>query len=102
MLGVTSSDITNSLPAAVDRIRLPPHSLGHEAEEVRVRQQAAEIAAALGHAALEIIAEFRAQRWASIAERKQRPAAVETARKRSIEWQRIAAAVSLTSDPRDR
>lgn len=103
MLSVTTSDHTaSSLPVAADRISLPPHWPNREVEEVRVRQQAAEVAAVLGPAALEIIAEFRAQRWASIAELKQSPTGREPARKRSVEWRRIAASVSkVILDPRD-
>jgi len=96
MLVVTTSDhTTSSLPDAADRISLPPAWPSRELEQVRVRQQAAEIAAVLGPAALEIIAEFRAQRWALTAARKQSPAEREPARKRSVEWQRIAASVSM-------
>lgn len=96
MLVVTTSDhTTSSLPVAADRISLPPAWPSRELEQVRVRQQAAEIAAVLGPAALEIIAEFRAQRWALTAARKQSPAEREPARKRSVEWQRIAASVSM-------
>ena len=94
MLVVTTSDhTTSSLPVAADRISLPPAWPSRELEQVRV--QAAEIAAVLGPAALEIIAEFRAQRWALTAARKQSPAEREPARNRSVEWQRIAASVSM-------
>jgi hypothetical protein len=62
---------------------------------LRVREQAAEIVAALGPAALEIIADFRAGRWARITAVKDDPVGRELARARSAEWQRIAASVSM-------
>ena len=96
MLGVTTSDHTiSSLPVLATRASGPSRWPSCEVEEVRVRQQAAEIAAVLGPAALEIIAEFRAHRWAGLAARKQGQEGGVPARKRSVEWQRIAASVSM-------
>jgi hypothetical protein len=62
---------------------------------VLVRGQAAEIVAALGPAALEIIADFRARKWALIAEYQDDPVGGELARARAGEWQRIATSVSM-------
>jgi hypothetical protein len=87
----------------------PPHSLpingvaGHCLRPYRdlrwirvlVRGQAAEIVAALGPAALEIIADFRARKWALIAEYHEDPVGGELTRARAAEWQRIATSVSM-------
>ena len=62
---------------------------------VLVRGQAAEIVAALGPAALEIIADFRARKWALTAEYQEDPVSGELARVRAAEWQRIATSVSM-------
>jgi hypothetical protein len=61
---------------------------------VLVRGQAAEIVATLGPAALEIIAEFRARKWAFTATCREDPVCGELARARAAEWQRIATSVS--------
>lgn len=81
--------------ATTGHVLVPPPRPCRDTEQERVRQQAAEIVAALGPAALEIIAEFRAERWASTAARKDDPEGYGPARKRSAEWQRIAASVSM-------
>ncbi|WP_146240008.1 hypothetical protein [Prauserella flavalba] len=59
-----------------------------------VREQAAEIVAAMGPAALEIIADFRARRWAFTADDGEDPIGTELARARAAEWHRIATSVS--------
>jgi hypothetical protein len=61
---------------------------------VLVRGQAAEIVATLGPAALEIIADFRARKWAFTAICREDPVSGELARVRAAEWQRIATSVS--------
>ena len=62
---------------------------------VLVRGQAAEIVAVLGPAALEIIADFRARKWALIAGYQEDPVGGELAGVRAAEWQRIATSVSM-------
>lgn len=62
---------------------------------VLVRGQAAEIVATLGPAALEIIADFRARKWAFTAICREDPVSGELARVRAAEWQRIATSVSM-------
>ena len=62
---------------------------------VLVRGQAAEIVAALGPAALEIIADFRAQKWAFTATYQEDRVGGELARVRAAEWRRIATSVSM-------
>lgn len=64
-------------------------------QRIRVREQAAEIVAAVGPAALEIIAASRAQRWACNAACRKDPVSRELARARAAEWERIAASVSM-------
>jgi hypothetical protein len=61
---------------------------------VRVREQAAGIVAAVGPAALEFIAEFRARQWARTAAFRRDPMCGKQAAARSAEWQRISASVS--------
>lgn len=61
---------------------------------VLVREQAAEIVAAVGPAALEIIADFRARRWTFTADYGEDPIGAELARARAAEWHRIATSVS--------
>jgi hypothetical protein len=60
-----------------------------------VRERAAGVAAAVGPAALEIIAESRARQWAWTARLTDEPVRSERARARSAEWHRIAVSVSM-------
>jgi hypothetical protein len=60
-----------------------------------VRERAAGVVAAVGPAALEIIAEFRAQQWAWAARLIDDPVRGERARTRAAEWRRIAVSVSM-------
>lgn len=62
---------------------------------VLVRGQAAEIVAALGPAPLEIIADFRARKWALTAAYQEDPVGGELARVRAAEWRRIATSVAM-------
>jgi hypothetical protein len=59
-----------------------------------VREQAAEIVASAGPAALEIIADFRARRWAFAADYREDPIGAELAKARAAEWHRITTLVS--------
>jgi hypothetical protein len=83
------------LPLPITRVAgrcLRPYG---DRQRIRVREQAAEIVAAVGPAALEIIAAFRAQRWAFTAAYRKDPVGGELARARAAEWQRIATSVSM-------
>jgi hypothetical protein len=59
------------------------------------RGQASEIVAALDPAALAIIADFRAQRWALTTTYRENPVSAELARVRAAEWLRITTSVSM-------
>jgi hypothetical protein len=61
---------------------------------VLVREQAAGFVAAVGPAALEFIAEFRARQWARTAAYRKDPIGGKQATAQSAEWQRISASVS--------
>lgn len=73
-----------------------PDRCGRQRRETQVvRERAAGVVAAVGPAALEIIAEFRARHWAWTARFTDDPVSGERANARSAEWRRIATSVSM-------
>ena len=73
-----------------------PDRCGRQRRETQVvRERAAGVVAAVGPAALEIIAEFRARNWAWTARFTDDPVSGERANARSVEWRRIATSVSI-------
>jgi sulfite reductase beta subunit-like hemoprotein len=92
----TMAMVPDLLRQAVDRTAAHQHRQRRQLQRIRVlvREQAAWIVAAVGPAALEIIAEFRARQWARTAAHRKDPIGGRQATARSAEWQRISASVS--------
>jgi hypothetical protein len=92
----TMAMVPDLLRQAVDRTAAHQRRQRGQLQRIRVlvREQATGIVAALGPAALEFIAEFRARQWARTAAYRKDPIGGKQATARSVEWQRISASVS--------